>query len=368
MDISWSELAGVTMSWTTPQGLRVGEVSVRIAIDGQIAYRVWSGHEAGLLNGVSGRRGEEPPYWAEEGLQPEFFGPDRRPRISQIAGDGQRGYRIESEDDRGAVVLEVVEDDRGLSFALSVGCSSRQWRLPLPACAVALSLANLDLGPDAAYTGAMTSPADFLPSGRVSDLSECGVTFHPFGVCAMCLPVVCQHDRADWLGLRWVVMCGDRPHLRILPGQNGRARVDVAWPLSRQIQPGQWHRFAGPIRVEGFGRGAVQAIRDWRDDAAERYAIAPPPTADWIRRSLMAEVNLNPEVGGHDFRRLDDPRARELLERLVDMGYTVLWLVGQFNIGTGWLSPLDYRTREDLGGEAAERQFLTWPGSLGCGR
>jgi len=137
------------------------------------------------------------------------------------------------------------------------------------------------------------------------------------------------------------------------------------WTPDRLLAPAQSHAFSGAVRLRGYRGRPIEAMRCWRDTAAERRGLVPPAAPEWARRMNIIEFNMNPGFKTKGFTRLDDPLCCEMLVRWKDMCYTAIFALSPFHCGANLVSPFDYDPCPEVGGAEAERQFLRWARELG---
>lgn len=322
----------------------------------RLAFYTWGGHEAGTINGVGGA-GEGAPAWAPDAQVEDVL------NASATVEHLPHGTRWRQRTGATQTLLELHRVGERREFSLEI--ANPRWDVALPVCGVELRFAGLELGDGACWLCPPVIGAGSFGEGLLAEVPAVGVTFHPSGVVGMDLPLLALGDNAG--GLLWEVLSGDRPHLHLLPGAKpGTVDLVVLWHLSRRLQPGQVHRLGGHIGVVGYSGDPIAAFRAWRDAAGERFGLRPPAPPSWVRGGAIIEWNFNPDQRVHGVTRLDEAGTLALAQRWRDCGYTAIYGVSCNRVGPGgWLSPVDYTPRDEVGGAAAERSFLDYVHELG---
>ncbi|HEY8665542.1 MAG TPA: hypothetical protein VIL86_02700, partial [Tepidisphaeraceae bacterium] len=187
----------------------------------------------------------------------------------------------------------------------------------------------------------------------------------------LALPLVYLHGEGSNSGMQFEFLLPGRPTAWVRPaakaqgGQGRRADFALTWALDRLLAPGEAHAFGGALRLKPFVGRPVERMRNWRDCAAARFGLQPPPAPTWARRMNIIEFNMNPQNREKDFTRLDDPKCLALLRSWKEMGYTSIFAVSCNHVGQNWLSPFDYDPADGVGGVEAEQQMLRWAHDLG---
>ncbi|MBI4023549.1 MAG: hypothetical protein HY360_01120 [Verrucomicrobia bacterium] len=354
--VRWMPRNGLTFDWATPVGLRLAAVSIRLRIRGSSVFYVWGGVDSG----------EGPPLWAEPKLDILLFGPASPSRgiHHRVEPVGRDAWRVIATGERAEATLDLALREGDLRAALSIRNPQKIGGRPLPLCAVELRFGDLDLGSDAIYTCAHSYGGGAHGHREIRRLEPPGVSF-VHGCIGQALPLVYLHSPGKNRGLQFEFMLNERPMAWLRPSStSARAHWCVAWSTERLLEPGQIHAYGGALGFSAYTGRPVQQMRRWRDAATERYGLVSPPTPKWARRANIIEWNMNPK-SGNGFTRLDDPKARTMLERWKGMGYTAIFAVSCNHVGQNWLSPFDYAPCKAVGGQEAEKVALRWAHELG---
>jgi hypothetical protein len=326
-------------------------IPVRVSLQGNNTFNVWGRVDSG----------EEPPVWAED-LDLTFFGPGSKVKLEQL-GTGMRAIGFH---DRAAVVVEVMPAGEELAVVFSVMNPQPAGGKGLPLCVAELRLEGLSVGDDSGYACAHAYGGGTHGWGRLAELEKPGVIF-AHGCIGQSLPLVCLHSPKSNTGLMLEFMQDGRPLAWLRPNASRRASADwaVTFTTHRLLMPGQSHVYSPPMMLSTFRGRPWQAIAAWRDAAAERRGLVACRVPEWVRRANVIEFNMSEKNTEKGFSRLDDPKCYEMLKRWRAMGYNAIFCVAQFKSIHGWLSPLNYDAKEEVGGPAAEQQCLKWMHELG---
>lgn len=326
-------------------------VPVRVRISGNNTFKVWGGVDSG----------EEPPAWAEE-LTLDLLGPGTEVRVERGAGGA---LRATGRHPRACVTLEARAEGEELALQATVANPQAPGGLALPLCLFELRLEELSLGSDSEYACAHAYGGGTHGWGRLAELEKPGVIF-THGCIGQALPLVCVHSPALDAGLMLEFMQDGRPVAWLRPGSAPeRAHWAVTFSTHRLLLPGQVHVYAPPMRLSAFTGKPWQAIGAWRDRAATARGLRACPTPEWVRHAKIIEFNMSETNTAKGFTRLDDPKCRDMLVRWREMGYDAIFCVAQFRSIHGWLSPLDYDAKPEIGGPEAEATCLRWMHELG---
>ncbi len=359
LHVTFDETHGARLRWRSKHFPEIQDVLPRLAVRGKHTHKVW----------VVIDSGEGPPDWAEENLNLVFFGnsnesPEMQNRIEQITTPhGIDGFRLISTAPRGSAEMLISLADDELTITCSL--QSPPAGPPLPVCFAEISLNNIPVGPGAMQHSAHPYGGRTLPVHPIATAAPPGVV-SVNGVIGLALPLVYLFQPEARRGLQMEFMLPHRPTAWTRRGSSdGHATWAISWSLDRLLSPGESHDFSPGIRISSFSGTPVEQIRLWRDAAADRYKLVPPPAPDWFRRCNIIEFNMNPENRDKGFTRLDDPKCRQMLFRWHDLGYNAIFAVSCNNVGLNWLSPFDYDPAPAVGGIEAEKQFLAWAKEAG---
>lgn len=359
--VTYTPDAGLVLSWIPETGLPLAGVPVRVLLKGENTFYVWN-----VVNS-----GEDAPGWAEPDLLLTYFGsaaqsPAIRHDIAEISGpDGEAGFRVTGVGERAVATLEFLLKDGELSTSLSIDNPQPLGGRWLPLCLTELRFGEIALGDGAVYLSAHPYGGGTFGYGEIAALPESGVSF-AHGCIGLALPLWYLHHPDSARGLQWEFMLDGRPNASLRPGLTpAQACWTLSWTTHRLLAPGQRHSYGGRLRITPYQGRPLEHMRAWRDAAKERYGLTSQQTPRWASEGNMIEFNMNPENAEHPFTRLDDPRCKALLERWKAMGYTMIFGVSSNNVGINWLSPLDYRPCDAVGGVEGERQMLAWAHELG---
>ena len=359
--VRYDRASGLVIDWDMPRGICLQALPLRVYLRGTGCFSVWSVVDSG----------EEAPAWAEPELALTFFGtaaqsPDIAHQVERVAmADGGVGYRAVAVGARAAVTLELRLDGEELRVGLAIANPQPLGGRALPLCVAELCFEEVTLGAEAVFLSALPYGGQTFAYGKVAELTGPGVSF-AHGCIGLALPLLYLHDPQKNVGLQCEFMLNERPIARLRPGSApAHAACCLTWSTERLLEPGQTHCYGGTVAVRAFVGTPVAQMRHWRDAAATRYGLTPPPAPAWARRANIIEFNMNPENTAKGFTRLDDPKCRALLQSWKEMGFTVIYGVSDNHVGQHWLSPFDYEPCEAVGGRAAERQMLAWVHELG---
>ena len=347
--------AGLSLRATPAGGLAWPAGAVRVELAGAHLFRVWGWQDSG----------EELPAWAEPALQVALFGDDTTTVDTLTRGGTLVGWRAMATHARASAELLAETAGGELSLALTVRNPQPHGGQPLPLGQLTLRLGGLPVGPAGAYLSAHGYGGYVHGAGRCADLDETGLSFIS-GCIGLALPLLYLYDARTGAGWQVEFMLDGRPELWLRRPAGGDAvELALRWPLDRVLAPGEAHTVGGRLRLRPYRGDAVAMMQRWRDAAAARHGLRSPRTPDWARRMNIIEFDTCPQHQHHPFKRLDDPRVRELLATWRDWGYTAIFTVGHNHTQENWLSPLDYVACDAAGGPAAEQQYLAWARELG---
>jgi len=359
--ITYASDTGLLLNWSPAAGMPLVNVPVRVNIQGDNTFYVWNVVDSG----------ENAPAWAETDLQLTYFGsatqsPGITHRIEWLNGaDGEEGYRITGVGERATVTLDITLVDGELNASLTIHNPQQLGGRSLPLCLAELSLGEIEVGDGAVYLSAHPYGGGTFGFGQIAQLPPTGVSF-AHGCIGLALPLLYLHNPNTRGGLQFEFMLDERPQAWIRPGASAsNACWAISWTTHRLLAPGQSHRYGGTVRIMPYVGRPIERMRAWRDAAGARYGLVSPQTPEWVRQANIIEFNMNPDNAEFPFKRLDDPRCREVLERWKAMGYNAIFGVSCNNVGINWLSPFDYEPCEAVGGIAGERQMLEWAHGLG---
>ena len=359
INIEYDTDNGLTVNGHLGNEVYLDRVPIRVRILGYAQFNVWHSKESG----------EDPPLWAESEMKIVCFGSG-----SELMNAGTSIFQSKSEDGNTrthAICLterarvELLLEHSGCHLSSSISVSNPQGSgKPLPLCSVELIFDNLSIGDEDTYLGSHAYGGWTHHSGEVSKLTGSGAAFVN-GCIGLGLPVVYLSDPVKERGIELEFVMGERPVAWLKPGSRTQSSEwRIAWSTERLLEPGESHTYGGVARLSSFRGGSVAQMRKWRDEVKTRFNLAPPKAPDWMRRGNIIEFNMNPEAG-HGFARLDDLKCRQLLERWSSLGYNVIHAVSCNHVGQNWLSPVDYKPRDEVGGIEGERQALAWAHDLG---
>lgn len=349
-DLRVDPVAGLLLDFTSDH-MSLARLPLRATLSGSNTFKVWGAVDSG----------EEPPAWAED-LRIDLLGPGSNVRIERFTDGGRRAIGVH---ERAVVVVDarVVHDQ--LAIVATVTNPQGPGGKPLPLCLFELRLEDLTAGPDSEYACAHAYGGGTHGWGRLSELENPGVIF-VHGCIGQALPLVCLHSPSHDAGVMFEFMQDGRPIAWLRPGSSpDRANWAVTFSTHRLLTPGQSHVYSPPMMISGFAGKPWQAIGAWRDRAALSRGLTACPTPRWVRHSKVIEFNMSEKNVANGFTRLDDPKCREMMKRWRDMGYDAIFCVAQFKSIHGWLSPVSYDPKEDIGGFAAEATCLRWMHELG---
>ncbi len=344
---------GVSIDWAMPNGLRLSGVPLRVRLRGTHLFQVW--------NGISS--GEDSPVWAEPDLDLAFFGSGSDTDVEPLLGRPVSSWRITGRHQRAQVSVELQMHNDELCATLTVSNPQVPGAHRLPLGAAELQLGNLDLGKDGFYQSALPYGGRTHGWGLLREIEKPGMSF-VHGCIGLTLPLVCLHSPGKG-GVQFEFMMQERPQAWLRPERGGRVTWAVEWGTERLLEPGQQHAYPGELRITPYVGRPVEQLWNWRDAAAERYGLVAPKKSKWIRHANITHYDMNPEHNGLPFKRLDDPRVREMLAGWRAKGYNLVFAISDNHVGQNWLSPFDYDPRDDVGGVAAEKQMLDWAHELG---
>jgi len=367
LQLSYTASQGLCLSWTSPE-LTSDRLPVRVRIKGEHTFYVWGAIPSG----------EDAPAWAEADLDLTFFGPDnpvdvcgrQSVRVESLTENGvERGFRVTATHPRARVELDVRMTGVGEArFRMTVSNPQGLGGQRLPVCLAELSITGFDLGPDGRFTSAHAYGGRTHGSGTLAGLGQPGVPF-VHGTIGLGLPLVYLHSGDDARGWQFEFMMDGRPTAWVKPGEGrgnkSAADFAIAWTTDRLLLPGQSHVHGGELGLKPYIGRAVQMMRDWRDQAGQRYGIAVPDQPEWVHHRSCIEIWLSPGTQAEDFSRMDDPRLYAMLKQWADWGYDAIMAVAPNPSGSGPLSPFHYGANLAMGGPAAEKIMLDWMHDLG---
>lgn len=360
-DLRYDRDQGLLLDWAPPNGLSLRSVPVRVAVRGSNIFQVWENQDSG----------EGPPVWAEPDLAATLFAasaesPGFVHRVERFeAADGELRFVATATGERAAGRIELRSNGDALAVSFALQNPQPPGGRDLPVCHAELRFENLTVGPGGMFASAHPYGGRTHPVGGIASLTGAGVSFI-HGTIGQGLPLMYLHDPTVQRGVQFEFMLDQRPVVWLRPGTSpDHAHWCITWSLDRLLAPGQSHRFDGELVLSSYAGRPVEQMRRWRDEAATRYRLLPPPPPDWARRANIIEWNMNPKSSGNGFTRLDDPEARAMLERWKSMGYNAIFAVSCNHVGQNWLSPFDYEPCAEVGGIDAERTALRWAHELG---
>jgi len=341
---------GLSFDFTSEQST-LSRVPVRVSITGDNTFKVWGGVDSG----------EDAPAWAEKDLSIDLFGPGSNVRIEHFDGGGVRAIGFH---ERAVVVvdLRVVGDE--LTIVPSVTNPQLQSGEALPLCLFELRLEDLTVGADSEYACAHAYGGGTHGWGKLSELEKPGVIF-VHGCIGQALPLACLHSPSRDAGVMIDFGIEGRPLAWLRPGSTSfSAHWAITFSTHRLLMPGQSQVYSPPMTLSGFRGKPWQAVGAWRD-RAETRGLRACPTPAWVRQSKVIEFNMSEKNIANGFSRLDDPKCLEMLKRWRAMGFDSIFCVAQFKSINGWLSPVNYDSKEEIGGFEAEKQCIQWMHELG---
>lgn len=346
---------GLCLSWQAAKSFSFTDLPLRLRLRGANTFCVWGNVDSG----------EGLPAWAEPELNVELFGGASPCDLETISADGHVvGFRATARHSRVEALLEIRDQAGELAVSLQLRNPQQAGGKRLPLCLAELEIGGLNLGADAEFASAHSYGGRTHGVGRLAELVEPGMPF-AHGCIGLSLPLLVLHDPTTQRGLQLEFMMDGRPTLWLRPGaEKPTATCAVYWSPDRLLQPGQVHAFGGALKIKPVTGRPDQVIRDWRDAAATRYGIRPPPVPAWVKQRSCIELHLMP--GAYkEFTRLDDPALYAMLKRWRAWGYNAIMAVSPNPVVTNFLSPLHYHAAEAVGGAAAEKVMLGWMHDLG---
>jgi len=340
--------------------LTLDQLPVRVRLKGKNTFYVWGAIESG----------EDAPAWAEADFDMTLFGPESEGesvRVTSLVEDGvTTGYRATATHARARVELTMqFTDDGEMRLAMTVANPQGTGGQRLPVCTTELTIGGFDLGPDGRYTSAHAYGGRTHGAGALADLVEPGMPF-PHGTIGLAIPLVYLHTGDDARGWQFEFMMDARPIAWIRPGDKpATADFAILWTTDRLLLPGQSHAYGGEIGLKPYANRAVQMMRNWRDQAKQRYGIAVPDQPKWVHHRSCIEIWLSPGTQAEDFSRFDDPKLYAMLKQWADWGYDAIMAVAPNPSGRGPLSPFHYGANPVMGGPAGEKIMLDWMHELG---
>ena len=356
---------GLRLTWSTPDMDMLSNIPVRVRIRGTHIFRIW-GHDSG----------EGAPVWSEPDLDIELFG--KRAEIGsraetdsvlyslfEVRREGLVGYRAKALHQRVAATVDILMDDGELTISLSIENPQPLGGFSFPLCQCELEICDISVPPESVFHAAHPYQGNEFAFGPVNRLGENGVHFH-HGCIGLGLPLAYLYNQKKGNGLQFEFMMEGRPAFRFRQGAlEDSCTASLSWGTERLLHPGQVHPYGGKLRLKPLVGTPVAAMRDWRDNAREKYGLAVPATPNWARHANFIEINLDPANKTKPFVRMDDPEIPKLMKRWKDMGYTAIFAESHNHTIAHFLSPLDYLPREECGGLSAEGAFLDCAHKLG---
>jgi len=325
---------------------------VALNISGDGIFYVWTFVDSG----------EEKPWFADKTLNLPLFTNAcgiYNSITSMVDENGKVvGYTAKSKSSRAeATITAYVEDDE-IGFNFYISNTNRSENLPL--VSVDFVIGGLNVGSDSTYMSANQYGGRTYSKIKSADIQKPGVNFVN-GCIGGGLPLCYMYDVVDNSGIEIEMMMADRPTLWAEPTDNKNTlKLRLNWIVDRLLLAEESHIFGGTFRMTAYeNKSAIQKMRDWRDDAKERYGLETVKSPDWLKGN-MVEFNMNPENTIKYFTRLDDSRCYELLSWWKSLGYDTIFGVSCNNVGQNWLSPFDYVTMDEVGGLEAESKMMEW--------
>ncbi len=357
LSLSFTHGEGLRITLKPQNGPAMAGLPVRLELRGSTLFKVWTWADSG----------ETSTAWAEADFNVSLFsGEDGEScKIEELyENECLSGFRVSASRTRIAAEMLICIHGETVSFDTCIRNPQGLGGTSLPLAEVEFRIGPFYMGSDAEFLSAHAYGGRTHCRGRLDELQQKGIPFRN-GCTGLALPLLYVFDSNSRNGLEFEFMSDSSIDVFLRPEKDGKTLFSARWQPERLLAPGVCHHLGEPLKITPYQGPEIQRMRDWRDNAEQRYAIKSPDTPDWAKKMNIIEFNTNLCEGHHPFQRLDDPKVRELLEDWKSKGYTAIFTVGHNNTGKHFLSPFNYDPAEKYGGEKGEQQYLNWAHELG---